>query len=288
MMPNLVAVTGATGLVGGQVASVLQARGLAISLVVRKPQRLAGSPYADVRQASGYGAFEEMRAALTGVETLFLVPATETADRVEQHKTAIDAAVSAGVERIVYLSFLGAAENATFTLASDHWHTEQHIQTTGLRWTFLRMNLYMDFIPSMVLPDGVIRGPAGAGRLSAILREDVAAACVAVLCSAGHDGRTYELTGRENFSLSEAAALMSRNGKSIRFEDETDEEAWASRRHYGAPDFEMRGWISSYQAIRDGSLERISPDVRALTGRDPTSLQEYLDRDSIRTPSDAG
>jgi uncharacterized protein YbjT (DUF2867 family) len=136
----------------------------------------------------------------------------------------------------------------------------------------------MDFIPAMVLADGTIRGPAGTGRVSAILREDVAAACAAVLATDAHPGRTFDLTGRENFSLAEAAALLSCPGRAVRFQDETDDEAWASRRHYGAPDFEVHGWISSYQAIRDGSLQEVSPHVRELTGREPTTLKEYLAR----------
>ena len=275
---DLIAVTGATGLVGRQVAANLEALERRIRRVVRDRTRVPDAGRADVRRASSYGAFDEMRAALQDVHTLFLIPAAESADRVEQHKTAVDAAVAAGVRRIVYLSFLGAAERATFTLARDHWHTEQRIRATGLPWTFLRMNLYMDFIPSMVLADGAIRGPAGDGRVSAILREDVAAACAAALCSAAHAGRTYDLTGRESFSLAEAAALMSRPDKPVRFEDETDDEAWASRRHYGAPDFEMRGWISSYQAIRAGRLARVSGDVLALTGCQPATLAEYLQR----------
>jgi len=280
---DLVAITGATGLVGRQVAASLEALDRRIRLVVRDRQRVADGERAEVRQASSYGAFDEMHAAFQAVHTLFLIPAAESADRVQQHRTAVDAAVAAGVSRIVYLSFLGAAEDATFTLARDHWHTEQHIRATAVPWTFLRMNLYMDFIPSMVSPDGAIRGPAGNGRVCAILREDVAAACAAVLSSASHDGRTYDLTGREGFSLAEAAALMSRPGKPVRFEDETDEEAWESRLHYGAPDFEMRGWISSYQAIRDGSLAQVSSDVLALTGRQPTTLAEYLGRPGTST-----
>ena len=102
--------------------------------------------------------------------------------------------------RLVYLSFLNAAPDATFTLARDHWATEEHIRATGLAWTFLRMNLYMDFIPRMVGEDGVIRGPAGDGRVSAILRDDVAAAAAAVLTSDGHDGATYDLTGPSSFT----------------------------------------------------------------------------------------
>ena len=156
--------------------------------------------------------------------------------------------------RIVYLSFFNAAPDATFTLARDHWATEEHIRASGVTWTFLRMNLYMDFIPGMAV-DGVIRGPAGDGRVSAILRDDVAAAAVAVL-RAPRDGETFDLTGPSAFSLAEAAELLG-----VEYVDETDEEAFASRASYGAPDWEVAGWVSSYQAIRDGSLARVSDDV---------------------------
>ncbi|HEX2569722.1 MAG TPA: SDR family oxidoreductase [Polyangia bacterium] len=274
---TLIAVTGATGAVGTRVSTLLAEAGAHQRLVVRNTSRAPRYAGAEARQAAGYGAYEEMRAALQGADTVFLIPATEGPDRVQQHKTAVDAAVAAGVGRIVYLSFFGAAPDATFTLVRDHWHTEQHIRATGVAWTFLRMNSYMDFLPSLVLPEGVIRGPAGHGRLAAILRDDVAASAAAVLTSDGHDGRIYNLTGREAFSLAEAAELMTRStGKAIRFQDETDEEAFASRVVFGAPDFEVRGWVSSYQAIRDGSLEAVSPHVRELTGRDPVTLAQYL------------
>jgi uncharacterized protein YbjT (DUF2867 family) len=260
----MIAVTGATGEVGRRVAARLENP----LLVVRDPSRAP----AGARVASSYGALDEMTAALRGADTVFLIPAAESADRVEQHMTAVDAAVAAGVRRLVYLSFLNAAPDATFTLARDHWATEQHILASGLTHTFLRMNLYMDFIPSMVV-DGVIRGPAGDGRVAAILREDVAAAAAAVLTTDGHDGRTYDLTGPSAFTLAEAAELMG-----ARFEDETDEEAYASRSSYGAPDWEVEGWVTSYQAIRDGSFDVVSPAVRELTGREPTALREYLAR----------
>jgi NAD(P)H dehydrogenase (quinone) len=272
-----IAVTGATGAVGTRLVARLADAGARQRLVVRDPRRAPDIAGAEVRQASDYGAYEEMRAALEGADTLFLMPAAEAPDRVALHTTAIDAAVAAGVRRIVYLSFVGASPDNTFTLGRDHWHTEEHIRATGLPWTFLRMNLYMDFIPSMVQPDGVIRGPAGDGQLAAILRDDVAAACAAVLTAGDHDGRSYDLTGREAFSLGEAAELMTRaSAKKIRFHDETDDEAFASRAVFGAPEFEVRGWVSSYWAIRDGSLSRVSTDVRTLTGSEPVSLAEYL------------
>jgi len=136
-----------------------------------------------------------MRTTCTGVTTLLLVSAREAADRPEQHKIAVDAAVDAGVERIVYLSFIGAARDATFTFARDHFHTEQHIRASGVAWTFSRQNLYMDLLPLIAGQDGVIRGPAGDGRVAPVLRDDVADALRAIVTEAGHEGMTYALTG---------------------------------------------------------------------------------------------
>jgi uncharacterized protein YbjT (DUF2867 family) len=277
-MGELIAVTGATGEVGSRVARGLAELGVRQRLVVRDAARAPQLDGAEVRVAAGgYADGAAMRAALEGADTLSLIPAAEAPDRIAQHITAVDAAVAAGVRRIVYLSFVDARPDSTFTLGRDHWATEEHIRASGVPFTFPHMNLYMDFIPSMVGADGVIRGPAGDGRLAAILRDDVAAAAVALLTSEGHDGRSYALTGREAFSLAQAAALMSDlMSKTIVFENETEEQAYASRAGFGAPDWEVRGWVTSYQAIADGSLAAVSDDVRKLTGREPVTLAEYL------------
>ena len=205
---RVLGVTGATGAVGGRIAARLAAQGATQRLIVRDPARAPQLPNATVRGATGYGAAAAMRVALDGVDTLFLIPATEAPDRLQQHQAAVDAAVAAGVRHLVYLSFLGAAPEATFTFARDHWHTEEYIHRTGLPFTFLRMSFYLDFIPSLVLPNGLLKGSAGNGHLAPILRDDVAAVAAAVLLGGGHAGQTYDLTGRERFTLAEAAAQM--------------------------------------------------------------------------------
>jgi NAD(P)H dehydrogenase (quinone) len=269
----LIGVTGATGEVGGRVARRLAERGARQRLIVRDPSRAPDLDGAEVRVASSYGAGQEMAEALTGVDTLFLVPAAESPDRIEQHRTAVQAAVEAGVERLVYLSFVGAARSS-FTLGREHGTTEEIVKAAGITYTFPRMNLYMDFIPQMVGEDGVIRGPAGEGRLAAVLRDDVAAAVAAILTEPGrHDGRSYDLTGREAFSLAEAAAELG-----ARFEDETLEEARASRATYGAPEWQVEAWVTTYVAIAKGELEAVSEDVERLTGHPPKTLREYLAR----------
>jgi NAD(P)H dehydrogenase (quinone) len=189
----------------------------------------------------------------------------------------VDAARDAGVERIVYVSFVNAAPDATFTLARHHWATEEHIRSTGLPFTFVRMSMYMDFIPLFAGEDGVIRGPAGDGRVGAILRDDVAAACVAALTGEGHEGRTYTVTGPRAITLGEMAGELSRaQGREIRYEQETVEEAWASRAGFGAPDWEVEGWITSYTAIASGELDVVTDDVERLAGRRPTDLADWL------------
>lgn len=274
---SAIAVTGATGQIGGRVAHRLASRGSKQRLVVRDPTRAPRLGNAALARASGYGAREEMRAALEGASTLFLVPAAESADRVEQHLTAVDAAVDAGVGRIVYLSFVGAAPDSTFTLARHHAATEERIRASGLGFTFLRMSLFMDFIPGMVGEDGTIAGPAGDGRVGAVLRDDLADVAVAVLTSGGHDGRSYDVTGPESFTLGEAAAEMSRaSGKRIRFHDETLAEAHAARVRFGAPDWEVEGWVSSYLAIAAGELDSVTDAVERLAGHPPVALGDYL------------
>lgn len=272
---RLIAVTGATGFVGGRVAGRLAEAGARLRVVVRDSAR-ARLPGVDVRQASGYGAGDEMRAALEGVGIVFLVPGDDAPGRVAEHRTAVDAAVAAGVHHIVYLSAIGAAEDSVWTLVREHWQTEEHIRASGLAWTFLRFNLYADFLPFMVGADGVVRGPADDGRVAAVLRDDVATAAAAVLTAGGQEGRTYDLTGPEAFSLAEAAELMSEaTGRAVRFHHETDAEAFASRAGQGSEQ-ELRGWVSTYWAIRDGVLETVSPHVRDLTGRDPGAFADYL------------
>lgn len=92
-----------------------------------------------------------------------MVSASETPDRVERHLAFIDAASAAGVDHVVYTSFQGAAPAATFTLARDHWATEEHLRASGLAHTILRDSLYADFLPLMVGEDGAIRRPGGGG-----------------------------------------------------------------------------------------------------------------------------
>ena len=273
---GIIAVTGVTGGLGGRVARRLAERGATQRLVVRDPARAPELAGAEVATGS-YDDAEGLRRAFDGTRTLLMVSASEAPDRERLHANVVDAAVAAGVERIVYTSFFGAAPDCTFTFGRDHWHAEEHIRASGLGHTFLRDNLYIDFLPLMAGPDGVIRGPAGDGRVAAVARDDIADVAVAVLLGGGHEGRSYDLTGPEALTLAEAAEELSRAaGRPIRYQAETLEEAYASRASFGAPGWEVDGWVTTYVAIANGDLEQVSGDVAAVAGHPPVRLAEFL------------
>ncbi|KUN19773.1 NAD(P)-dependent oxidoreductase [Streptomyces antibioticus] len=272
-----VVVTGATGRLGGRLARLLAERGTAQRLLVRSPDRAPALPGAVAVRAE-YGDHEAVVRALDGVATVFMVSASESADRLAEHKTFVDAAAEAGVRHLVYVSFFGAAPDATFTLARDHFHTEEHIRTTGLAYTFLRDNIYADFVPHLAGEDGVIRGPAGQGRAAFVAQDDIAEAAAAVLARPDdHAGAVYDLTGPEAVSLAEAAKILTEvRGRTVTYHPETVEEAYASRASYGAPPWQLDAWVSTYTAIAAGELDGVSDAVPRLTGRPATALADVV------------
>ncbi len=258
-----IAITGATGSIGGQLLARLGSEARGVS-----------------RDDAAYLETDRMADALRGTDTVFLVSARESADRLADHYSAIDAIVASGARRIVYLSFFGASADCTFTFGRDHFHTEQRIRETGLDFTFLRDNFYQKIVPHFASVDGaddVIRGPAGVGLLSAVADRDVVDVAAAVLLDPAHSGATYDLTGPAALSMTEFAASLSRvSGRTVRFVNETIDEAYASRAVYGAPAFEVDGWVSTYIAIARGEVAGVSGDVLAVTGHEPQPFDEFL------------
>ena len=236
-----IAVTGSTGRLGSRVASGLSQLGVDHRLVVRDPSRAP---------------------ALPGTH----IAACDYRDG------------AAGVQRIVYVSFFGASPTATFTLARDHWATEEHLRSVGVAHTILRDNIYADFTPFFVGTDGNIRGPASDGRVAVVAQADIAEVAVAVLRSDGaYDGRTLNLTGPAALTMSEIANILSDHlGRSVSFVPETIEEAYASRAVYGAPRWQVDAWVSTYTAIAAGELATVTHDIPEVTGHPALSLEQVL------------
>jgi NAD(P)H dehydrogenase (quinone) len=281
----MIGLTGVTGTLGGRVAERLSAATHEpLRLVVRDAARAPDLPGAEVvENPGGYADGAGFRAALTGVDTLFLVSAAEAEDRLRQHLTAVEAAAAAGVRRIVYTSFVGAHRpDPTFTLVRHHAATEEAVRGTGVRHTVLRHNMYADFVPFFAAREGdraVIAAPGGDGRTGFVSRDDLADVATAVLLRDDDelDGQALEVTGPEALTLAEAAEVLTEvTGIPAEYRPQTTEEAWATRRPSGHPDWEIEGWVTSYLAIAAGELASVTDVVPRLTGHPARTVAEHL------------
>ena len=205
-----------------------------------------------------------------------MVSAPESEDRLSKHLAFVNAAAASGVRHIVYLSFMNAAPDSTFTLARTHFHTEEHIKASGMTYTFLRDNFYADFFVALPDEEGRILGPAGDGRMGVVAREDAGRVAAGILADPGrYENQTLDVTGPEALTLDEIAAILTRVwGHPVTYVRETVEEAYDSRKKWPATQWEYDSWVSTYTSIARGEMDVVSTTVRDVTGRDPLTFEE--------------
>ena len=273
----MIGITGVTGKLGSYVADLVDQQGISSIHLARSPERAKVYASAEIRKMV-YANTPEVVEALKGIDVLLMVSARENPERVEEHKSFLDAAKLAGVQHIVYTSFYGADEKATFTLSRDHAQTEAYIKELGFTYTFLRDNFYLDFFIDIALENGEIRGPAGRGRVSAVARKDTSRVAAEILLNPKEwENQTLNLTGPENLSMEEIVELLSKEtGNAITYVDESVEEAYESRKKWPAQTWEYDAWVSTYTAIKAGEQAGVSTDVEKVLGRPAMNLIDVL------------
>ena len=273
-----IAVTGVTGNLGGMVSRLCKENGIKVRNLARNKEKAEKMGFSDVFKSS-YDKSEDTIKSLEGIDVLFMVSGSENPDRVQQHKDFIDSAKTAGVLHIVYLSFYNASKNSIFTLGRDHYATEEYIKENGFKYTFLRDNFYVDFFVDMCREYGEIKGPAGNGKVSAVVRSDVSEVAAKILENPEKwQNQTLNMTGPEELTMEEIIKLASKYlGKEIKYIPETVDEAYESRKIWKAEQWEYDSWVSTYTAIAEGEQAGISNDIEKVLGRKATSLTEYLE-----------
>ena len=277
-MPKI-AVTGVTGNLGGMVSRLCKKNGIEVRNLARNVEKAEKLGFSNVFKSS-YDKSEDTVKSLEGIEVLFMVSGSENPNRVQQHKDFIDAAKIAGVSHIIYLSFYNASKNSIFTLGRDHYATEEYIKENGFKYTFLRDNFYADFFVDLCREYGEIKGPAGNGKVSAVVRSDVSEVVAKILENPGKcENQTLNMTGSEELSMDEIVKTVSKYfGKEIKYIEETVEEAYESRKIWKAEQWEYDSWVSTYTAIAENEQSGISNDIEKVLGRKATSLVEYLEK----------
>ena len=284
----MIGITGVTGNLGSYVADLVDKKGIASVHLARSPERAKIYESAEIRRMS-YTNTPEVVEALKGIDILLMVSARENPERVKEHKEFLNAAKLAEVQHIVYTSFYGADEKATFTLSRDHAQTEAYIKELGFTYTFLRDNFYLDFLIDIALENGEISGPAGSGLVSAVARKDTSRVAAEILLNPKEwENQSLNLTGPENLSMQEIVALLSKeSGKTITYVDESLEEAYESRKKWPAQTWEYDAWVSTYTAIKVGEQAGVSTDIEKVLGHPASSLLDILrDRKLIEEEHD--
>ncbi|MFE7631459.1 SDR family oxidoreductase [Kocuria sp. NPDC057446] len=278
-----IVITGATGRLGRHVISSLLRLDVPLADLVAAGRhegklgalRELGLPTVRV----DYGDPATLDEAFAGADTVLLISSSETGARVPQHRNAVDAAVRAGVSRIVYTSALGA-DRGKLLLADEHLATEQAIAESGLPSTILRNGWYTEnFEPALRHAEttGLVLASAGDGRVASATREDYAEAIAAVLAQDGHAGQTYELAGDVAWSFDElAAALTEVLGREVAYRRLTPGQHLAELERTGVDEATARFLVALDANIEDGALDLVTGDLSRLLGRHTTPLVDAL------------
>lgn len=278
-----IVVTGATGHLGRLTVDALLDRGVPaadIRALGRSAERLAPLAARGVQTAViDFGKPETLDAAFAGADALLLVSGSEVGQRIPQHRNAIDAAVRAGVGRIVYTS-APHADDTDLVLAPEHAETEKLLAASGLPVTVLRNNWYTENYTGQLdvaSATGELVGSAATGRVASASRKDYAEAAAVVLTTDGHDGAVYELAGDVAWTFDDlAAAIGELLGRPVAYRSVTPEEHGAALREAGL-DEGTAGFVVALDGnIRDGALADATGTLSELIGRPTTPLAAGL------------
>ena len=276
----MLAVTGATGRIGHSLIEALRVQDRPVRAVVRDPERAKSMLGPGVELARG--DLEDpasLAAAFAGADTLYLL--AMSGQNLEAHeRNALEAAVKAGIRRVVYHSAMGADPASAIALARWHAATEERLRRSSLAWTILRAGSFMQnllFSVESIRAHGIFTGASGEGRIASVDARDLASSAAAVLTSGGHEGKLYRLTGPEALTQSEVAAELSRTlGRPVRYQNLTTTELLAELRKSGTPEWLAQDLVAIEAFLARGGEAQVSPDVERLTGRPPCRFAQFI------------
>lgn len=272
----MILITGASGNVGSEVLKQAVADKLKIRAAYQSPERAKTAPAGVETAIMDYNRLESIRAALQGIEKVFLV-GPPTANVAEMEGRFVDEAKSAGVKHLVKLSALGGHQ-AIFP--GLHRDSEEKIEASGLPYTFLRPNGFMqnfvNYNAGTIKSQNAFYGAQGNGAVSHIDIRDIGATAVKVLSSGGHEGKAYALTGPEALTNSRIAEKLSRvTGRKISYVDLPPAEFKKGMLAAGVPEWSADALLDLQRLYREGKAALVDPTVETLLGRKATSFDQF-------------
>ncbi len=273
-------ITGATGNIGAELTKLLAARKIPFRAMIRSAED-AGKFSGLENVETVVGDFNDAKTvadALHGVERAFLLTSSSEAAETQQ-KTFVETANKAGVKRIVKLSQWAADAASPVRFLRYHAAVERKIVDSGLNYTFLRPNLFMQGLLGFrdsIVNQNKFYAAIGEARISAVDVRDIAAAAAAALTEDGHAGKIYSLTGAEALSHGQMAKKLSKAlDQKIEFVNVSPEAMREALKNAGFPDWQADGLIEDYAHYSRGEAAEITSGVLDATGVNPRTFDDF-------------
>jgi uncharacterized protein YbjT (DUF2867 family) len=272
----MILITGASGNVGKEVLKQIVASGAKVRAAFQTVGKAAAAPSGVEIVTMDYNEPSTIQAALKGVERVFLVgPPTPNLPALE--RKAIDEIKQSGARHVVKLSAMGGRGT---TFPRQHADSEDYIKSSGVAYTFLRPNGFMQnfvtYYGATINSQNAFYGSQGDGQISHIDLRDVAAAAVKALTEDGHQGKAYTLTGPEGLSNARVAEILSDDtGREIKYVDLPAEQFKQALVGAGLPEWSANALNDLQQFYRAGEASAVTRDVEQLLRRKPTSFEQF-------------
>lgn len=268
--------TGATGTIGCDVTRLLSKRGAALRAGVRDQSKATKQFGNDVELVTfDFENEDTFAAALDGIAKVFLLPPL-LPNQLELMNRFVDSSKRAGVEHIVKLSVIGL-DDTKYTLGQWHGANEQYIRNSGLAYTFLRPNSFMQNFVSQFPPrNGAIYLPWGNGTASFVDTRDVARVAAEALTGEQHAGRIYTLTGPAALSMAEVARILSEAaGREIKYVDVPENAAHEGMLQAGLPNWLIDAVLELHAINKESRWKGVTSDIELVTGTAATSFSQF-------------
>ena len=226
---------------------------------------------------------ETLGPAFAGAMRALLISTyADNSERLRQNMAALEAAKAAGVRHILYTSFLAAGPDALAEHSQRvHWPTEQAIAASGLSYTILRHALYAEILVGDLdetLASGVLRRCGGGAACTYVARDDLGLSAATVLADGGEESRILNETMEKSYTGDEVADAIARCfGAPVRYEAVAAED-WPAfmTEKWGVPPAMAASTVGTMRAVEAGQFDVVTDDYRAVTGRSPQSIDEFL------------
>lgn len=283
----MILITGATGNYGKATIDFLIKKGVSsenIAALVRDEEKAGDLKSKNIEVRIGdYDNYSQLVTAFEGIDKLLLISGSDIVNRDRQHQNVVRAAKETGVKHIFYTSFERKNETETSPIAfvaASHIDTEKWIRNSGIQYTILRNNLYLDLLPlffgEKVLETGVFL-PAGDTKGAFALRDDLAEATANLLITKGHENNVYNFSNTENVSIGEIAKSLSEIvDKEIPYTSPSNELYIQTLNNAKVP-ADYVGMFSGFStAIKQGEFTVDHSDLERFLGRKPTTAKQFL------------